>query len=348
MDAALSAQAARHVRSEEGERLCCLRPAGGASASDFAASVAESMASRPRSVHPRFFYGPEGSALFEQICGLPEYYVTRAEESILESACSELGRHLDGDFRLVELGSGSDAKARHVLDVLHESQESVEYVPIDVSESAAGATAALVRDYPRLRATVVLDTYERGLEAVRAMGGGPNLVAFFGSSIGNMDDAEAGALLRQVSEAMGGGGMLLMGVDLEKDRSVLEPAYDDAQGVTARFNKSVLRRMNGELGADFDPGAFEHVAAYNGRASRIEMHLRSSRRQRVRIPAAGLDIVLECGELIHTENSHKYSPERIESMAAGAGLELVRVWQDPGSMFAVVLARRARAAGAAR
>lgn len=319
-------------------RLRCVR-AGGA-ASDFAESVAATMSSRPRSVHPRFFYGPKGSELFERICGLPEYYVTRTEEAILEDACPQLGRYLDGDYRFVELGSGSGAKARRVLDVLHEAQREVEYVPIDVSESAAEAADALVRDYPRLRATVVLGTYERGLEEVRAMGGGPNLVAFFGSSIGNLDAPEAGGLLRRISEAAGAGGMLLLGADLEKGADVLEPAYDDSQGVTAMFNKSVLERMNAELGADFDPGSFAHEARYNGAESRVEMRLRSLRRQRVRIPGAGLDFVLERGEAIHTENSHKYSPARIESMLRSAGLEPVRAWQDSGSMFAVVLARR--------
>lgn len=327
----LVSQAAREPR------LRCVRTG---IVSDFAESVAQTLARKPRSVHPRFFYGPEGSALFEQICELPEYYVTRTEESILESVCAQLGRYLDYDYRLVELGSGSGAKARHVLDALHETQRRVEYVPIDVSESSAEAAAALVRDYPRLRATVVLGTYERGLEAVRAMDGGPNLVAFFGSSIGNMDDGEAAALLSRISEAMGEGGMLLLGADLAKDRSVLEPAYNDSRGVTARFNMSVLRRMNAELGADFDLDAFEHEATYNESESRIEMYLRSTRQQRVRVPGAGLDFVLERDELIHTENSHKYSPEKIESMASAAGLELTRVWQDPESMFAVALARR--------
>lgn len=332
----MSAQAVTHLKSIEGRRLCCLRPASGAPASGFAESVSRTLASRPRSVHPRFFYGEKGSALFEQICALPEYYVTRTEKSILETVRSQLGRHLDGSFRFVELGSGSDAKARYVLDVLHESQDEVEYVPIDVSESAVGAAAALVRDYPRLRATVVLDTYERGL---RAAGSGRDLVAFFGSSLGNMGNAEAAGFLSSVSRGLGDG-MLLMGVDLDKDRGILEPAYNDSRGVTARFNMSVLERMNEELGADFDLGSFEHVALYNAGESRIEMYLRSRRRQRVRVPAAGIDAELEEGELIHTENSHKYSPEKIESLASGAGLELVRVWQDPESMFAVVLARK--------
>lgn len=336
---ALISQAARAE-----PRLRCVRTGV---VSDFAESVRQTMARRPRSVHPRFFYGPEGSALFDQICELPEYYVTRTEESILESVSSQLGMYLEGDYRLVELGSGSGAKARHVLDALHEAQERVEYVPIDISESSVDAAAALVRDYPRLHATAVLGTYERGLEEVRAMGGCSNLVAFFGSSIGNMDDGEAAELLSRISGAMGEGGMLLLGADLEKDKSVLEPAYNDSRGVTARFNMSVLRRMNAELGADFDLDAFEHEAAYNESRSRIEMHLRSTRRQRVRIPGAGLDFVLERGELVHTENSHKYSPEKIESMASSAGLEMVRVWQDPESMFAVALARR-KAGPAAR
>ena len=335
----MSAQTVTHLESQEGERLRCLRPSAGAQLSGFAESVSCTLASRPRSVHPRFFYGQKGSRLFDRICGLPEYYVTRTEKSILETVRSQLARHLDGEYRFVELGSGSDAKARYVLDVLHESQDSVEYVPIDVSDAAVPAAAALVRDYPKLRATAVIDTYERGLRAARSEGRA-DLVGFFGSSIGNMGRDEAAGFLSAVAAELGSRGMLLMGVDLEKGREVLEPAYDDPGGVTAQFNMSVLERMNEELGADFDLGSFEHLAFYNEPESRIEMHLRSRRRQRVRVPAAGLDFVLEEGETIHTENSHKYSPARIEAMAAAAGLELVRVWQDADSMFAVVLARR--------
>ena len=323
--------------SLEKSRLRCLRADSGGPG--FAESVSRTLASRPRRVLPKFFYGARGSALFDQICELPEYYVTRTEKSILETVRSQLGRHLDGDFRFVELGSGSDAKARYVLDVLHEAQKEVEYVPIDVSDSAVPAAAALVRDYPRLRATVITGTYESGLRAA-GREGGADLVGFFGSSIGNMERAEAGRFLSTVAGALGDRGMLLMGVDLDKDRGVLEPAYNDSRGVTALFNKSVLERMNEELGADFDPGAFEHLAFYNEKESRIEMHLRSAKRQRVRVPGAGLDFVLEEGETIHTENSHKYSPAAIEGMACSAGLETVRVWQDAESMFAVVLARR--------
>lgn len=329
-----------HERRVVNGRLCYLVPRRGHRERGMAEEISRSLRSRPRSIHPKFFYDRRGSELFEQICGLPEYYPARTETGILSRIKGELSGLLGGDFRLVELGSGSSVKTRHVLDVLHGSQPAVEYIPIDISESLVDSSRGLLGRYPGLSIVGIIDTYENGLDLVRGLGGPRNLVAFFGSSFGNFPPGEGARFLRSVRDSMGGGDLFLMGLDLVKERGVLEAAYDDAQGVTARFNLNVLERINRDLGADFDLGGFSHHSVYNEAEQRVEMYVRSLRDQRVTIPGANLSLALEEGELVHTENSHKFSIPQIGSLMGGAGFEILRLWQDPGAKFAVLLLAR--------
>lgn len=337
-------QDACHERYVAGENLCYVRPRNGRREKTMAEELACSLRQKPRYISPKFFYDKRGSRIFEEICGLDEYYPTRTENAILSQMGGDLRGLLDGEFRLVELGSGSSLKTCHILDVLYASQSEVEYVPIDISEFLEDSAQELARRYPDLRITGVVDTYENGLRLARGRGDGPagvrNLIAFFGSSFGNFAPDEGARFLRTVRDSMGDRDLFLMGLDLVKDPGVLLRAYDDARGVTARFNLNVLARINRDLGADFDLDAFSHHPVYNARERRVEMHIRSLRDQRVSIPGADMSLDLACGELLHTENSYKFSVPGIHAMAAGSGFEVVRLWQDPGKAFAVVLFRR--------
>ena len=338
------------TRTAAGGALCCLKPKNGRREASMAEELSRTLRQSPRSIPPKFFYDRRGSELFERICGLPEYYLTRAETEILSGGAvrRELAGFLDGHRRLVELGSGSSAKTRHILDIMTAaaaaggSRPAVQYVPIDISEFLEESAAALLTEYPGIEITGIVDTYEGGLRHLGDNGGGgpKSLIAFFGSSFGNLSPAEGAEFLGTVRGSMGADDLFLIGLDLVKEADVLEDAYDDSQGVTARFNLNVLERINRDLGADFDPGGFEHHSVYNVDGRRVEMYLRSLRRQEVSIPGAGMSMTLERGELIHTENSQKFSVPRIREMMGGAGFEIRRIWQDPGGRFASVLASR--------
>ena len=332
---------AYETRTAPGGGLRCLRPRNGRREAGMAQELSRTLRERPRSIPPKFFYDRRGSELFERICGLPEYYLTRAEIEILSGAAMkrELAGFLDGHRRLVELGSGASVKTRHILDVMGAggSRPAVQYVPIDISEFLEESAAALLSQYPGLEITGIVDAYEGGLRYLGDGGGTKSLIAFLGSSFGNFSPAEGAEFLETVRGSMSTGDLFLMGLDLVKDAGVLEEAYDDPQGVTARFNLNVLERINRDLGADFDPGGFAHHSVYNGDERRVEMYLRSLRRQEVSIPGAGLSLTIERGEMIHTENSQKFSVPGIREMMGGAGFEILRIWQDPGGRFASVL-----------
>ena len=338
-----------YERSLQGPRQSYYRPLRTRTEATFAQAVAEGLG-RPRphkSLSPRFFYDDRGSALFERICGTPEYYLTRTEAGILRDRGAEMirtalgsgagGSGAVGPIRLVELGSGSSRKTRLILDALAAVQDSTEYVPIDVSEMMPDSCGALLGEYDGLTVTGVVDAYDGGLEFVSAMGGGPNLIAFLGSSFGNFDAADGADFLALLRRAMRPGDMLLAGLDLVKGRRALEAAYDDSQGITAEFNLNVLRRINAELGGDFDLSRFRHVARYNAAEQRVEIHIRSLERQRFAVERAGLAGTIERGEEIHTENSHKYTEPQIRAMLGGAGLPVRRVWTDAAGAYAVVL-----------
>ncbi len=288
--------------------------------------------SRPRKRLPaKYFYDAAGSRLFDAITELPEYYPTRTELGILRERAGEMAARCGPRCLLVELGAGSLTKVRLLLDQL---DRPAGYVPVDVSgDHLRSAAAALADDYPELGVTPVVADFTRAF-ALPDVPAARRVVFFPGSTIGNFDPSEADALLRRVARLVGPGGGLLLGIDLRKDVAVLERAYNDAAGVTAAFNRNLLVRVNRELGADFDPAAFHHVAFYNRDRSRIEMHLVSDTAQRVRVGKAVFDF--RAGESIHTENSYKYDVAEFAARAAACGLRLDEAWTDPRTDFAVL------------
>jgi len=292
---------------------------------------------------PKHFYDARGAELFDQICELPEYYPTRTERAILEQQALELVR-LTGAVELVELGSGTAAKTRVLLDAMHALGTLERYVPMDVTESMVRDCAqALTSEYPGLRVHGVIGDFERHLDRVPPAAG-PRLVVFLGGTIGNFPPGSRRRFLREIAALLGPEDHLLMGTDLVKDPRVLEAAYDDAQGVTAEFNRNVLRVLNRELRADFDPEDFEHVALFDPENEWIEMRLRARREHTTIVRELDLPVHFDEGEELRTEISAKFTPQRLRGDLAAAGLQLVRWLTDPDELFALSLSR-ARAAG---
>jgi dimethylhistidine N-methyltransferase len=300
---------------------------------DFARDVRAGLCASPKQLHCVYFYDAEGSRLFEEICTLEEYYLTRAEHEILEAHAHAIVG--EGPLELIELGSGNAQKTRVLLSA---ASGPLHYVPIDVSREMLEETSrSLEREYPRLRVTAFAGDYFGGLELPRFDAKARRLVLWLGSNVGNFDRDDAASFLRRVGQFADG---IVMGVDVRKSREVLRRAYDDARGVTARFNLNLLARINRELGADFDISHFRHSVTYDEALGRIEMYLVSTRAQRVHIRALELAVELAAGEAIHTENSYKYSPAEIEQLARAAGLRLAQRFYDAAGRFAVVLLSR--------
>jgi len=287
---------------------------------------------------PKHFYDARGSALFDRICELPEYYQTRTERLILEQRAEEIAE-LTGASELVELGSGTAAKTRVLLDALTAAGTLERYVPVDVTESVVRSSAmALVEEYPGLSVHGVVGDFERHLRHIPAPRG-TRVVAFLGGTIGNFPPGSRRRMLRGISRLLAAGDYLLLGTDLVKDRRVLEAAYDDAEGVTAAFNRNVLLVINRELDADFDPADFEHVALFDERHEWIEMRLRARRAVDAHVRSLALHVHFEPGEELRTEISAKFTRERLQGDLAAAGLELVRWLSDPDEQFALTLAQ---------
>jgi L-histidine N-alpha-methyltransferase len=311
-------------------------------AASLRADALAGLTATPKSLPPKWFYDAQGSALFEKITELPEYYPTRAERSILSAAADEIAR-LSQARVLVELGSGSSEKTRLLLSALRAAGTLRAYVPVDVSESAlAGAEEALAAEYPGLAVHAVVSDFEQYLGLEQPAGGGdaaagPRLVAFLGSTIGNMVPAERAVFLQRVRASLRPGDSFLLGTDLVKDVGVLVAAYDDSAGVTAAFNKNVLAVLNAELGADFDLDAFEHVAVWDPANEWIEMRLRSTARQRARVRDLDLDVDFAAGEEMRTEVSAKFRRAGVEAELAAAGLALRAWWTDPAEQFGLSL-----------
>ena len=305
----------------------------------FADAVAQGLGSDPKSLPCRFFYDEAGSELFEEICRLPEYYLTRAEREILEAHADEIVADTGACTELVELGSGSASKTRLLIEAYLRRAVRLRYVPIDISRSALAESAqSLLADYPGLEIRAIAGEYEQGLLRLPAGSDAePRLVAWLGSNIGNFDRAEAAEFLRHVRDAMRARDRLLVGIDLRKDRRTLERAYDDGSGVTARFNRNLLVRINRELGSRFDLEDFRHEAIWRSREGRVELSLVSRRDQEVAIPALDMVVKLRKGERIHTEDSFKYSPREIAEVAEAAGLRVVARWCDGASRFSLNL-----------
>ena len=300
-------------------------------ARELAEAALEGLRAHPKGLSPKWFYDAHGSDLFEQITALPEYYPARTERAILETRLDEIADHVPDDAVLVELGSGASVKTRLLLDGLPQLSG---YVPIDISETFLLETASRLRaDYPNLAITPVVADFMAPI-TLPDLGGRPVVGFFPGSTLGNLDNRGAVELLGRL-RAWPDHAALILGLDLVKPVEVLEAAYDDAQGVTAAFNLNLLTRLNREAGADFDLSAFRHKAVWNDAAQRVEMHLESLRAQEVRI--AGKPITFAAGETIHTENSHKFSPETLSAMASRAGWEIAGILTDPDELFAVAM-----------
>ncbi len=303
----------------------------------FAEDVRAGLTARPKVLYPKYFYDELGSRLFEAITALPEYYPTRAEAEILRVYGGEIAESLAGPVRLVELGSGDGQKTRLLIEALLARQGGLEYLPVDISESAVEVSAkGLLAAYPALRVTAYVGEYQQALRAIQpgSPSSGRTLVLFLGSTLGNLDPKERPALLRDVRGLLTPGDAFLLGVDLKKSEDVLIPAYDDSLGVTAAFNLNLLGRINRELGGEFDLAAFRHRAVYNREAGRIEMHLVSRRAQTVAIRSLGIEASFEEGETIHTESSYKFDLDQVAALGRETGFSLRRTWTDSEGRFA--------------
>jgi L-histidine N-alpha-methyltransferase len=310
----------------------------GAEERSLAEDVLDGLTRPFKELPPKHFYDARGAELFDRICELPEYYPTRAERAILEETATELAE-LTNAVELVELGSGTAAKTRVLLDALHAAGTLERYIPVDVTESMVRDCAEeLTSEYPGLRVHGVIGDFERHLDQIPPAAG-PRIVAFLGGTVGNFQPGSRRRFLRSIARLLGPEDHLLMGTDLVKDPRVLEAAYDDAQGVTAEFNRNVLRVLNRELRADFDPEDFEHVALFDSQNEWIEMRLRARREHTTLVRALDLPVSFRAGEEVRTEISAKFTPERLSGDLSAAGLQLVRWLTDPEELFALSLSK---------
>ena len=301
--------------------------------SDFEADVLAALAASPKTISPKHLYDEEGSRLFEEITDLPEYYPTRTELKLLRSAAPEIATYISDGAVLVEFGSGASVKTRIILDA---APQTAVYVPVDISEEALAAAAASINaDYPKLTVAPLAGDFTQDMELPAAAQGRPRTGFFPGSTIGNFETDGAVAFLKAARRLLHSGAQFVVGVDLVKDIDVLTAAYNDSQGVTAAFNKNLLVRINRELGGDFDLDAFVHQALWNEEKSRIEMHLVSLRDQAVHVGGRAFDFA--AGESLHTENSHKFTPERFVALAEKAGWRALRLWKSAEPAFAVFI-----------
>jgi dimethylhistidine N-methyltransferase len=311
-----------------GVSLLDLEPA----TSDFLDEAVAGLCNSPRTLPSKFFYDERGSDLFQQICELPEYYVTRTETEILRHYGAEMAESIGENAELVGFGTGAGVKTRMLLDHL---QNLIAYVPVDISKQRlTESAAALSREMPELEILPVCADYLQPLELPTPSRQPAHIAVYFpGSTIGNMQPEEARHFLQRVARLCGTSGGLIIGVDLQKSSDILEAAYNDGAGVTAAFNRNMLVRANRELGADFDLSRWRHRAVYNQEAARIEMHLLSEGKQTVHL--GGREFAFAPGEKIITEFSYKHTVDGFAALAASAGFQLARVWTDPQKLFAV-------------
>ncbi|MFC5300746.1 L-histidine N(alpha)-methyltransferase [Azospira restricta] len=302
-----------------------------AAAAEFGRDLLDCLRRQPHAIAPKYFYDATGSQLFERICALPEYYLTRTELAVLERHVGEMAALIGPGAEIVEFGAGSLTKVRLLLDAL---DSPARFTAIDISgDHVNAALAALRGDYPGLEMEAIVDDFTRMETLPVWRVGHPRRIGFFpGSTIGNFTPEEAHRFLSTASRLLRGGG-LLIGIDLVKDPALLHAAYNDAAGVTAAFNRNLLARANRELGANFDPAAFAHYAFYNPQQRRVEMHLVNQAQQEIRL--LGQHFVLLPGEAIHTENSYKFTPESFAAMASYCGFAPAAQWCDPERRFAI-------------
>jgi L-histidine N-alpha-methyltransferase len=311
----------------------------GALNGQLAADVRAGLTATPKALPPKYFYDARGSELFDQITRLPEYYPTRTERRILDASAGDIAAATAAET-LIELGSGTSEKTRLLLAALRAAGTLARFVPFDVDPAVLkDASAAVADEFPGLLVEPVVGDFERHL--VQLPRHPRRLLAFLGSTIGNLDPAQRAAFLRAVRDTLGPGDAFLLGTDLVKAPERLVAAYDDAAGVTAAFDKNVLAVVNRDLGADFDPDLFDHVAVWDAKQEWIEMRLRSRQDQTVRVTGLGLDVHFDRGEEMRTEISAKFRRPTVEAELAAAGLRLTRWWTDPAGDFALSLSEPA-------
>ena len=319
-------------------RLMIHRLARGGDSNAFASDVRAGLTRNAKALPPKYFYDELGSRLFEAICWLQEYYLTRAESEILRTSADEIVSSVDGAVRLLELGSGSAEKTRYLIEALLAKQSQLHYLPVDISDSSLElASQRLLRLYPGLRITAFAADYFTALQALGARVSAESdcrtVAVFLGSNIGNFGRDESREFLHAVRKLLRPKDALLLGADLKKSPDILIPAYNDSLGVTAAFNLNLLARINRELDGDFDVKKFQHSAIYNDELGRIEIHLVSHEPQIVRIRAIDLEVTFEKGETIRTENSYKFDRDQLAVLARDTGFSLAKTWYDSAHLF---------------
>jgi len=299
--------------------------------------VIKGLTQTPKTLPAKYFYDDRGSLLFEKICELPEYYVTRTEAKILQDYASEIA-HLTGPCEIVELGSGSSTKTRILLEAYQELDHPLHYLPIDISGGILEQSAYdLLKDYPKLNIHGIVSTYETALKNLNPSPLSARMIGFIGSTLGNLKPEECHVFFSHIVEALQQGDYFLLGVDLHKSESILVPAYDDSQGVTAEFNLNILRHLNNIFEGNFNLQQFEHWAFYNQTEHQIEMHLKSLRSQTVELKKLNLAIELATDETIHTEISRKFELEKIQEELRDLGLVSLKTWTDENQWFGLIL-----------
>ncbi|MDR4499197.1 MAG: L-histidine N(alpha)-methyltransferase [Candidatus Scalindua sp.] len=320
------------------ERLTIITTNENIPENEFSSDVKVGLTSEPKFLPFVHFYDHTGSQLFEKICELPEYYLTRTETKILEAYVDEIISQFSEETTLVELGSGSSTKTRILIEAFLEEKRLSCYTPIDISRQMLEESSyALLKSYPVLEITAVAADYNEGLKQLSSQTDQPKLIIWLGSSVGNLDRSEAEEILKRIKKLTHSHDRLLIGIDLKKDRITLEKAYDDEQGVTAEFNLNLLARINQELGGDFNLEKFHHHVRYNDKIGRVEMYLASDCDQQVIIEDLDLEVPFAENEKIHTENSFKYSLDEINLLAEQAGFFVEEQWFDPQKQFSLNL-----------
>lgn len=299
-----------------------------------AEDVRRGLGGEPKRFLPKYFYDELGSQLFEAICLLPEYYLTRAENEILKLYADEIAASVEGKTTLIEMGSGSASKTRLLIEALLRKQEELLFIPVDISATALDSSSRiLLQSYPQLNIEAYAADYFAALAELSKKPKGRTLALFLGSNISNFDLSDALKFLRALRQVLRAGDALLLGADLKKDKAILEAAYNDALGVTAAFNLNVLARINRELGGNFDLRAFKHLAFYNEEAGRVEIYIESTRDQTVSISQLDVEVQFAEGEQIHTENSYKYDLNDITKLASETGFIRNHTWLDQQERF---------------
>jgi dimethylhistidine N-methyltransferase len=303
---------------------------------DFATEISYGLTRKEKFIPSKYFYDANGSRLFEEICDLEEYYLTKKELEILSTIKDEMPKYFSRHSSVVELGSGSSIKTRHLFESLLENHSHVRYYPIDISDIVLESSERLQDEFVNLHITGIIDQYEAGLKLLKNLDDA-KIIVFFGSSFGNFDHTAGLKFLNSIRNCMKKDDLFLLGIDLVKDTHVLERAYDDSKGVTKNFNLNLLKRINAELGGNFNLEKFEHRAFFNEQENRIEMHLESKVSQQVYLENVDLQINLEKGELIRTEYSYKYTIRQIKQIANASGFKINKIWQDKQKYFALIL-----------